>query len=160
MNVGLDLGTRRVAAACPQLGLAFSLSIDNARMRRDYPSESDAGYAMGRQLAILLMNHTPYIEPGSLRFRFERPMAVMSIKTAIGQAFSAGALLSQLVPYGHATECSNSQWKKELIGHGRADKDTIRAWLASHHPALAEVCGEDQDLVDAHCIALWAELAS
>lgn len=158
MNVGVDLGTRRIALACPEAGFAFSTK-HNARQKRDYPTEWDAGYSLGRQSFIALAN-SPAFELGDVTFYFERPMAFKSVKTAIGQAFSAGAVFSSLRPYGPCVELSNTTWKKELVGHGNADKDRCRDWLQTHHPALAETCGQDQDLVDAHCIALWSDLAS
>lgn len=84
-------------------------------------------------------------------------MAFTNTKTAIGQGLSAGALLGCLP--GTPMECSNSQWKKELIGRGNAKPDEYVRWLADHHPSLAALCGEDEDLAAAHCIALWAGLA-
>lgn len=84
-------------------------------------------------------------------------MVMRNTKTAIGQGLSGGALLAALP--GSLHECSNSQWKKELTGDGRIDPDGYRAWLEANHPALASLCGEDEDLFAASCIALWAELA-
>lgn len=159
MNIGVDLGTRRIALACPEVDFAFSDELKGVRLKRDYPGEWDAGYALGRR-AALAMSRAGFLPGHAVKFYFERPMSFKSARTAIGQAFSAGAVFSQLVPFGHAIELSNTTWKKELIGHGNADKDTCRGWLEGNYPALAEICGEDQDLVDAHCIALWAELAS
>ena len=93
-----------------------------------------------------------------LEFWFERPMAYTNTRTAIGQAMSLGALLSQVPGSIHPID-SPGTWKKELIGHGNAKPAEYRAWLTEHHPALASLCGEDEDLAAAHCIALWAGLA-
>lgn len=46
-------------------------------------------------------------------------------------------------------------WKKEVVGHGGAKKDHVAEWVAEHHPLLSRMAGEDQDLVDASCIALY-----
>lgn len=168
MIVGLDLGTRRVAAACPEIGFIFSVDLDKgegtARRKRDYPREPEAGYALGRQLCLaLIRNGFAPAQELRAQFYFERPLVGRphgNSRTAIGQGLSAGAVLSQIFPLGDLHQIDNSAtWKKELIGHGHSDKDRCRAWLQEHHPALAAVCGQDQDLIDAHCIALWAQLA-
>lgn len=166
MIVGLDVATRRLAAACPEAGFTFTTGKwgDKAQPKRDYPGEADVGYALGRQLMIALLNHPRMVQERAsgrpIRFFYERPIVGRphgNTRTAVGQALSAGAVTSQLFPFGSFTQIENSStWKKELCGHGHSGKADVRAWLEAHHPALAEACGEDQDLVDAHCIALWA----
>lgn len=155
MIFGVDLGTRRVALACPELCFVWSVDISNAAGKRDYPLEADAGFRLG-QLA-----HRAVIglvgERRELKFFYERPVSgkgpKQNIRTAVGQGISAGATLSRLP--GDLIEVSSSTWKKELIGHGHADKERCRAWLEEHQPTLAEACGEDQDAIDATCIALY-----
>ncbi len=46
-------------------------------------------------------------------------------------------------------------WKKAIVGKGNASKPDVAAWLGAHRPALADMAGDDQDLVDAACIALY-----
>ena len=161
--VGVDLGTRRVAMVVPALSLVFRADVENAAGRRDYPAEADAGRALGAQcrtqLFIWFSTGLPVL---GLEFYFERPVTHAgprkNIRTAVGQGLSAGALLGQLP--GSLYEVSNTQWKKELIGDGHAKPEVYRAWLTEHHPALAALCGQDEDLAAASCIGLWAELAS
>lgn len=163
--IGVDLGTRRVAMAIPEFRLSFRTDLEGAAARRDYLGEVDAGRALGSQCRATLMH---WISSGlpvlGLEFWFERPLAGFmaggkrNVRTAVGQALSAGALLSQLPGSLHAID-SASTWKKELIGDGHAKPADYRAWLEVHHPTLATLCGSDEDLAAAHCIALWAALA-
>lgn len=159
MIIGVDLGTRRVALACPEAMWCYRDDTQNAAGKRDYPGEVDAGKALGARARTALLDAMargalPYL---GIEFWFERPMAFANTKTAIGQGMSLGALMGQLP--GSIHECSNSQWKKELIGRGDAKPHQYQQWLKDDHPSLAALCGEDEDLAAAHCIALWAELA-
>jgi len=157
--IGVDLGTRRVALACPEHQLAFRTDLEKAAGRRDYPSEADAGRSLGAQCRTVVITWIAEgLSPWGLEFWFERPVTHAgprrNVRTAVGQGLSAGALLGQLP--GSLHEVSNTQWKKELIGDHHATPAVYRGWLEAHHPALAAICGEDEDLAAAHCIALWA----
>lgn len=46
-------------------------------------------------------------------------------------------------------------WKKDVVGNGNSSKAEVAEWLAERHPSLSELAGEDQDFVDAACIALY-----
>ena len=46
-------------------------------------------------------------------------------------------------------------WKRKIIGNGNANKGAIALWLNANHETYAEQCGDDQDLIDATCIALY-----
>lgn len=157
--IGVDLGTRRVALACPPAGWYWRADLEKAAGRRDYPSEVDAGRELGARARTAFL--CSGISIVGVDFYYERPLLGRphgNSRTAIGQGLSAGAVLSQLP----GTLCvieNSSTWKKELVGHGSADKGRCRAWLADHQPQIAEVVGEDEDLVDAACIALWAAMA-
>lgn len=50
---------------------------------------------------------------------------------------------------------NNKTWKKAVVGNGNASKDATASWLASNHPVLSDLCRDDQDLVDASCVALY-----
>lgn len=50
-----------------------------------------------------------------------------------------------------------SSWKKETVGNGNAGKQDVRDWLDAAHPQVAAVCGHDQDLYDATCVALHGQ---
>lgn len=163
MIVGLDLGTRRVAAACPEVGWSWRSDTEHAADSRAFPDEWQAGNELGSRLLQALILDGLLPRDRSRRFYFERPIGrykTPNPRTLAGQCLSAGALLAHIMPVGTITSIEQSSlWKKELIGDGSAGKPECRAWLEAHHPALAAVCGKDKDLVDAHCIALWAALA-
>lgn len=160
--IGVDLGTRRVALACPQYGLVFRTDLENARGRRDYPDEAEVGRALGAQCRTTVMLWVSQGLPVlGLEFWFERPLAGFlaggkrNVRTAVGQGLSGGALVGQLPGSLHQID-SASTWKKELIGDGHAKPADYRAWLEAHHPTLAALCGSDEDLAAATCIGLWA----
>ena len=50
-----------------------------------------------------------------------------------------------------------SSWKHGTVGNGSASKDLVSRWLLRRHPAFAEACAGDQNLVDATCIALYGQ---
>jgi Holliday junction resolvasome RuvABC endonuclease subunit len=50
-----------------------------------------------------------------------------------------------------------SSWKKATVGIGSADKDAVRRYIDTFHPQVAKVCGFDQDLYDAACVALYGQ---
>lgn len=164
MIFGVDLGTRRVAIVQPESGWFYRDDLERAAGKRDYPTEVDAGRALGARVrsAILagvsggrfsiLGHHYVYERPVTLR----GPKA--NVRTAVGQSLSAGALLCQLP--GSNQECSASQWKEELLGDGAAKPADYVAWFQEHHPALAAAYEQDENLVAAHCIGVWAALVA
>lgn len=67
---------------------------------------------------------------------------------------------SVLCGAGGAYPVNVQTWKKDVVGHGGSNKDQVRAWLADHHPLLSELAGDDQDLVDASCVALYGRIVT
>ena len=65
-----------------------------------------------------------------------------------------GLVSSESLP-AHSFLVNVMTWKKELIGMGNASKPAITQWLKDHHPRYSAICGEDQDLIDATCVALY-----
>lgn len=162
MIFGVDLGTRRIALACPEAFFVWSANIDTARGRREFPDEIAAGAELGRQSleAIAQFGYTGHV------FYYERPLAGFlpggkrNIRTAVGQGLSAGAALTFL-PGERRQITSASEWKKELCGNGSAKPADYRRWLEEHQPSLAALCGQDEDRSAAFCIGLYgAGLAS
>lgn len=154
---GVDLGTRRIALACPEVGLVWHAHTTSAADMRRYPSEAEAGRELGRRTLETLAEWNFWHGLADDRlFICERPFAghrVMNIRTAIGQGVSAGAAVGQL-PGRLLMLDSPGSWKKALCGNGSADKDEIRAWIEQHHPALAAACNGVEDCYDAVGIAL------
>ena len=66
-----------------------------------------------------------------------------------------GAVMSALAMDFDVRLVDNKTWKKQVVGNGNANKDSIRDYIHVTHPAYAPLCGSDQDLYDATCIALY-----
>lgn len=76
-------------------------------------------------------------------------------KYSLGLAEVKGAVMSQLPVGLDVRLVDNKTWKKELIGNGNASKDQIRNYIDVTHGAYAPLCGDDQDLYDSACIAIY-----
>ena len=48
-----------------------------------------------------------------------------------------------------------SSWKKGTVGNGNAAKSDVADWLRREYPEYAELCGDDQDLIDSAAIYLY-----
>lgn len=72
-----------------------------------------------------------------------------SVGALMGACSAAGMERVYLVPV--------STWKAQVVGNGHASKDDIRTWLDSHQPEVSALCGDDQDLRDAACLALYGQ---
>jgi Holliday junction resolvasome RuvABC endonuclease subunit len=66
-----------------------------------------------------------------------------------------GAVMSSLAYLCDVRLVNVSTWKKQVVGDGHANKDSVRDYIHVTHPAYAPLCGSDQDLYDAACIALY-----
>jgi hypothetical protein len=157
---GVDLGTRRIAIACPETELVWSVDLaagkGSAANKRQFPTEFDAGRELGRQLAGFLFDWQDgeYVDTEDV-FVAERPFVKRpngSVRTAIGQALSGAAALTMLP--GRVVLIEQATWKMELCGNGHANKDDVRAWIEQRYPALAEACIGDENRFDAVGIAL------
>ncbi len=151
MIVGVDLGTRRAALACIDIGWVWWANLDTTAMRRAYPSEWQMGNRLGDMAGDAMhevgLNQG---EPDEFLY-FERPVVFKSVNTSVGQALSAGAFFANLC--GQAVQIyPSSVWKKEVVGSGNASKDDTRAWVESVYPALAEACAGIEDCYDAVAI--------
>ncbi len=147
MIVGVDLGTRRAVLACIDEGFLWSASLETTKSRRLFPTEVDAGTALG--LAARRALSDAWLLPK--RSFFERPVVFKNVNTAVGQALSAGAFFSQL-PGQNEQIYPSAVWKKEVVGHGSASKDDVRVWVEREYPALAEACAGIEDRYDAVAI--------
>lgn len=153
---GIDLGTRRLAIACPEIEMIWSANTEGSRDMRQFPSEFDAGCELGRRLLAFLFDwqHGELADTDDL-FVAERPFVGRphgNVRTAIGQALSGAAALAALP--GRVKFIEQALWKKALCDNGAASKADIRRWVEGRHPALSETCGEDQNRFDAVGIAL------
>lgn len=80
------------------------------------------------------------------------------VRSTIVQAQAASTVYISSVISGLVVHEVNVQtWKKDIVGSGNASKSDVSQWLDAHEPGLAELCGGDQDLVDAACLSLYGQ---
>ena len=90
-------------------------------------------------------------------FYIEAPIAGVNIGALRAQAYVIGAMLYILDErYGGVFLVDNGTWKKQVIGHGKASKDDIRAFVESAYD-LPLNC--EQDICDAAAIAQFGRIA-
>lgn len=149
MIYGVDIGSRRLAVACIQPAHLDVLHLPALKTGQ----REDVSYAL-RSIGWWIQQNVP---PEALVL-VEKPIVMHGPKANIGTAMrmsnTVGAILTAHAGPGYIVD--NAAWKVLTVGNARASKPDIARWLAEHHPALAEACGKDQDLVDASCIALAA----
>ncbi len=151
MIYGLDLGTRRLAAACAETGWCDLLELKSAG-KHAVPIEN-AGKYLAEWLEVIGPWQSTDIEPV---FYAERPFVGRphgNVRTAIGQALTVGGVLAQAP--GSIYLIEQAEWKKAIIGRGNASKEDIARWLAQEHPSLSEAAHGNQDLIDAFCISFY-----
>lgn len=78
-----------------------------------------------------------------------------NVKYSMALTEVRGAVMSALAPHMDVRLVNVGTWKKEIVGDGHANKDSVRDYIRVTHGAYAPLCGDDQDLYDACCIALY-----
>jgi Holliday junction resolvasome RuvABC endonuclease subunit len=78
-----------------------------------------------------------------------------NIKYSISLAETKGAVMAALAAHVDVRLVNVSTWKKQVVGAGNANKDSVRDYIHVTHGAYAPLCGDDQDLYDACCVALY-----
>lgn len=80
-----------------------------------------------------------------------------NVRTARSLARVEGAIAVAARQAGaHVVSAEPATWKKAVIGIGNADKQAVGVWLQRHHPNWHQHC-HTQDLIDATCLALFAQ---
>jgi Holliday junction resolvasome RuvABC endonuclease subunit len=78
-----------------------------------------------------------------------------NVKYSMGLAEVKGAVMASVISHADVRLVNVGTWKKQVVGHGHANKDSIRDYIHVTHGPYAPLCGDDQDLYDACCIALY-----
>lgn len=89
----------------------------------------------------------------------EAPIQGMSrnVRVGISLAMVAGAIAVAAQQAGARVEVvPPASWKKEVLGFGNANKEQVSNYLEEHYAKFYSRC-PSQDMVDAVCIALYAE---
>jgi Holliday junction resolvasome RuvABC endonuclease subunit len=142
---GVDYGVRAFYAARIEPDRdkheAFSVVLPKGMTRSQELAE------LSTQFAQLVDGEAVFIEEPVVA-------GVRNLRTSLQLAQTAGALMSRTT--GMADFVPVSSWKIGTVGRGNADKTSVSEWLSMSNPAYFELCGGDQNRVDATCIALWA----
>jgi Holliday junction resolvasome RuvABC endonuclease subunit len=68
-----------------------------------------------------------------------------------------GAVMAALALSADVQLVNVATWKAQVVGDGHASKDAVRDYIHVTHSDYAAVCGDDQDLYDSCCIALYGQ---
>lgn len=141
---GIDLGVRSVHLA----------GMDGNELVYLETIETPLRVVRSLELAALGKRSTEFIAPEDDVFVEKPPMAGPKNLGTFGELHQVyGTMLSHV----GGREANVMSWKKEVVGHGNATKDEVKAWLTEHHPGKAAQCRGNQNLVDAICIALYGQ---
>jgi Holliday junction resolvasome RuvABC endonuclease subunit len=154
--VGFDLSSRKIAGAVlmgRSPGSSFYFTIET-------PSKlKDRAVVLNYLREQLFPELEAFVEMAESPFVFvEHPVVGRAgAHATIVQAQVHGVVLEASLSSGaHGVyTVNNKTWKKDVVGNGGASKEQVREWLAANHPRLARMAGDDQDLVDATCVALY-----
>lgn len=149
-DVGVDIGTHRVAWAAFSYGEAEVDSLDYSadKFRRQMSRESelmklaDGVAGVGDYALARLWIERPYLS--GVR---------ANPTTTIGMAETVGAIRA-VGPWASVELVNPSTWKAQVVGHGFADKDQVRAWLIENVPEAAAQC-QTEDEYDALGLAIY-----
>lgn len=140
-TIGVDLGVRHIAIAKfsnEQLFLKFYETPKSTRWDELNNLREVLDFYTG-------IRDTTWIE--------EPPLAgIRNVRTLVQLNQTAGALAITSAP---AFFVPVSSWKKQIVGKGNASKEEVSAFLKNEYPRHFDSCQENQNLVDAVCIALY-----
>lgn len=137
---GVDCGGSKIAVAI--------LDGDDLHVHRFQSSTANRGMAL-RSLAAFGAQFLNYCD----LVYVEEPVVGRGVRASLQVCQTAGAVMSHLSVPSYFVPVSS--WKKEVIGRGNAPKGLVGTSLRELHPRYSQLCGGDQDLIDATCIALY-----
>lgn len=150
MNVvGLDLSTKKLAIVGDFAGTYRYASIT---LGQKLPESTEEARQTVRQWLRRVTSSNvchAYVE--------QPVVGVGGVQTTLKQSYINGAVQAALVAEGYIVHplVSNSHWKKEVIGSGRASKEEITDWVRTNWKGLYRTIGDDQDVMDAACILIY-----
>lgn len=146
MIFGVDVGMRRLAVACVEAEVYAAVDLGTKPGQRQRELQKLCGW-FEEQV------------PPEAEVWVETAIGGASgnLQTAIKLAMTVGALHG-VHRSGPMFTVAPSSWKAAVVGHGHADKDAVRDWVASRLPKSAKACAGVQDLYDAVCIATFGQL--
>ncbi len=158
VNIGVDIGLRRLAVASWAMGFAESFELKAPTVARP-ANRAQELEQMGHWLWEVLMDHQ--IQPHHAIGWIERAYVGNTARnpnTAMGLAETIGMVLTA-VHWGRAERVDSSTWKMNLLGpgHGHATKGEVAIWLDANWPRLWMLC-DTEDELDAMCISLYGQM--
>lgn len=143
---GVDYGVARIAFAVPSRHVFHEITLK--------PGDNYGNLEVLSEIVWneVLTTHADVVA-------VEAPIQGMSrnVRVGISLAMVAGAIVVAARQAGaHVDVVPPASWKKTVIGIGNANKESVSNYLEEHHPQLHSQCGS-QDMVDAVCIAMYAE---
>lgn len=143
---GVDYGVARIAFAVPSRHVFHEIALK--------PGDN---YGNLEVLSEIVWNEVTTTHADVVAV--EAPIQGMSrnVRVGISLAMVAGAIVVAARQAGaHVDVVPPALWKKTVIGIGNANKEVVSNFLEEHHSQLHRQCGS-QDMVDAVCIAMYAE---
>lgn len=146
--VGIDPSSRKIAAVVnrPSTNFLWTYEVKQGELR---PQACNEIFEASSKFFSTL-------EPEAVVW-VEEPVVGKNRRAAILQGQIHGVVLTAALQSEITSvySVSNTAWKKETVGSGSASKQRCREWLVSEYPVLASDCGDDIDLIDAACVAVY-----
>lgn len=146
--MGVDLGVHKVALFCWDGDVPHAVAWEaSTNFSRAHQLHHLAGYV--HDLASTFDSNVVWIEDTLVGNNHAYSLGLTEVK---------GAIMAALAMHVDVRLVNNKTWKKQVIGNGNANKDSVRDYIHVTHGSYAPLCGDDQDLYDAACIALYGRL--
>jgi Holliday junction resolvasome RuvABC endonuclease subunit len=148
--VGVDLGTRKAAVAILVDGALDT--VDAFVAREGLPRHEQL-----RLVSDYVFDVCEAVEPDYVFIEEALVGNNRNYSLMIAQCLGAVAAELSVLNADFGTEIifsNNKKWKRRVIGNGNASKEMIKIWVEGQHPAYAMQCANDQDRLDALCIAI------
>lgn len=151
---GVDLGVRSFHAA----GLhGQDLTLSECVLATPKKVSAQGPWERGQELAELARFFRSMLQPWDHVFIEEPPAAgSRNLRTFLKLGQTSGALATAAGMLGASvTFVPVDTWKMTVCGKGGVPKDVVRSVLTERAPGYSAQCQEDQNKVDATCIALF-----
>lgn len=143
---GIDYGTARIAVVAPSINYFHEVVLR--------PGDKLGALDILAETTWNAVTHA-HAEVVAV----EAPIQGMhrNVRVGISMGMVAGAITVAARQAGaHVVLVEPATWKKAVIGVGNANKEQVTQWLELEHPDLRGQA-HSQDLVDAACLALYAQ---
>ena len=145
--VGIDPSTKRLAMVAGEPGGRYHADLATLNTGKDIYGPDVAGRAYEATYRFLKSLDGPevYLEaPAALKVGIQSTLLQGYVSGAIQAAAANLEVRLHLIAPAH--------WKAQVIGHGNATKDGVRAWITTAWP---EAAVQSQDLIDAAALAVY-----